>query len=70
MCLLIPFGTGRLIVVRSRYWLNKFVKREKIGHGIEIVKNLDFFLQDKNSFERTEKLCFKSYYCSIGLVHF
>jgi len=31
------------------------IKKEKIVHGIKIVKNRDFFLQDKNSFERTEQ---------------
>jgi len=33
------------------------IKKEKIVHGIKIVKNRDFFLQDKNRFERTEQLC-------------
>jgi len=28
------------------------IKKEKIVHGIKIVKNRDFFLQDKNRFER------------------
>jgi len=32
------------------------IKKEKIVHGIKIVKNRDFFLQDKNRFERTEQL--------------
>jgi len=30
------------------------IKKEKIVHGIKIVKNRDFFLQDKNRFERTD----------------
>jgi len=32
------------------------IKKEKIVNGIKIVKNRDFFLQDKNRFERTEQL--------------
>jgi len=32
------------------------IKKEKIVHGIKIVKNRDFFLQDKNRFERMEQL--------------
>jgi len=32
------------------------IKKEKIVHGIKIVKNRDFFLQDKNRFERTQQL--------------
>jgi len=31
------------------------IKKEKIVHGIKIVKNRDIFLQDKNRFERTEQ---------------
>jgi len=35
------------------------IKKEKIVHGIKIVKNRDFFLRDKNRFERAEQLCLK-----------
>jgi len=34
---------------------NKSVKKEKIVHEIQIAKSRDFFLQDKNRFERPEQ---------------
>jgi len=34
------------------------IKKEKIVHGIKIVINRDYFLKDKNRFERTEQLWF------------
>ncbi len=49
------------MTVRCRYWLSEVCqyKKGKNRSRIKIVTNRDFFLKDKNSFERTEQLCFK-----------